>query len=74
MNRPVSKDILIEELIDIIPGSITYLMDKGIKCYVCGEPMWGSLESAAREKGFKDEEIEKIVSELNNFSVSSLST
>lgn len=71
MNRQVSKDILIEELIDIIPGSITYLMNKGIKCYVCGEPMWGTLEAAARDKGFSNDEIDEFVFDLNNLSIPS---
>ncbi len=38
---------------------------KGIKCIRCGEPIWGTLEDACKEKGFSDEEIEKIIIELN---------
>jgi len=61
----VHKDILIEELVTIIPESVSYLMNKGIKCIACGEPIWGTLADAAKEKGFSDNEIEKVVSELN---------
>ena len=32
----------------------------------CGEPIWGTLENAAKEKGFSDLEIIKFVSDLNN--------
>ena len=31
----------------------------------CGEPIWGTLEQAAREKGFSDREIADFVRELN---------
>lgn len=61
----IHKDILIEDLVTTIPESVSYLMQKGIKCIACGEPIWGTLAEAAKEKGFSDNEIEKVVSELN---------
>lgn len=61
----IHKNILIEELVTRIPGSVSYLMKKGIKCIACGEPIWGTLEEAAKEKGFREEEIEHFVNELN---------
>jgi len=61
----IRKDISIEELIQQLPASVSYLMEKGIKCLACGEPIWGTLESAAREKGFNDSEIEGFVEDLN---------
>lgn len=63
----ITKDITIEELIELEPQSVKYLMEKGIKCIACGEPVWGTLEDAAREKGLSDTEIEEIVSELEKF-------
>ena len=62
----IDKDIEIEDLIKILPESVTYLMDQGIRCLRCGEPLWGSLESAALEKGFNNEQITVFVNELNN--------
>ncbi|GEM_PF-5336042 len=32
---------------------------------MCGEPIWGTLEEAAKEKGFSDEEIEGFVRDIN---------
>jgi hypothetical protein len=61
----ITKNITIEELISKYPFSINYLMKKGIKCIICGEPIWGTLEDAVREKGFKDQDVTKIVEELN---------
>ena len=60
----INKEIEIEDLIK--PDSVVYLMQKGIRCLRCGEPIWGSLESAAKEKGFKEKEISKFVAEINN--------
>ena len=60
----ITKDISIEELIETIPASVEYLMKEGIRCIVCGEPIWGSLEEAAEEKGFKAEDIERFVNDL----------
>ena len=62
----ITKNITIEELISKYPFSINYLMKKGIKCIICGEPIWGTLEDAAIEKGFKDQDVTKIVEELND--------
>jgi hypothetical protein len=61
----ITKDISIEDLVGQKAGSVRYLADRGIKCIACGEPIWGTLEQAAREKGFSDEEIAVFVKELN---------
>ena len=61
----IDEKISIEELVDILPSSVTYLADKGIKCIACGEPIWGTLEEEAFEKGLKKQEIAGFVRELN---------
>jgi|GEM_PF-186345 len=63
----ITKDITIEDLVEGVPQSVKYLMNKGIKCIACGEPIWGTLEDAAKEKGFSDKDIEKFVEELQEF-------
>lgn len=65
MEKSITAAISIEELVEILPGSVTYLSRKGIKCIACGEPVWGTLEEAAREKGFGEEDIGTFVRELN---------
>lgn len=64
----INKDISIEELLERVPEAVQYLMKEGIKCIACGEPIWGTLEEAAREKGFGDEEIEGFIKDLNGLS------
>jgi len=61
----IDKDILIEDLMKRLPKAVGYLMKKNIKCLACGEPVWGTLEQAARQKGFSDAEIAVFVDELN---------
>ena len=70
MAKPeITKDILIEELVNNYPFSVKYLMEKGIRCIMCGEPIWGTLEEAAQEKGFSDADIEGFVQEMRRLAV-----
>jgi methionine synthase II (cobalamin-independent) len=65
MRKQISKEILIEDLVEQYPFSVRYLMEKGIRCIMCGEPIWGTLEEAAKEKKFNDTEIEAFINEMN---------
>ncbi len=64
----ITTETTIEELVAELPESVSYLMEKGIKCIACGEPIWGTLESAAKEKGFAEDAIAGFVSDLNRIS------
>lgn len=61
----IDKTITIEELVRLMPSAVRYLSEKGIRCIVCGEPIWGTLEEAVLEKGFTHEDLSEIVNELN---------
>ncbi|MCU4165547.1 hypothetical protein [Carboxylicivirga caseinilyticus] len=61
----IGKEISIEALVEIIPLSVRYLSKKGITCIACGEPVWGTLEEVALEKGFSKQQIDQFVEELN---------
>lgn len=61
----ITKEIEIEDLVRILPKSVSYLSEKGIRCLRCGEPIWGSLEEAAKEKGFDEDQINEFVKDLN---------
>ncbi|MCF6184421.1 MAG: DUF1858 domain-containing protein [Bacteroidales bacterium] len=61
----ITKSIMIEDLVEQYPFSVEYLARKGIRCIVCGEPLWGTLEEAAKEKGFNNNAIDEFVKELN---------
>lgn len=61
----ITAETTIEELITRLPRAVTYLMEQGIRCMACGEPIWGTLGDAAREKGFHEEHIVRFVYDLN---------
>ncbi|MDD4236056.1 MAG: hypothetical protein PHF99_08585 [Bacteroidales bacterium] len=66
MAQKIEKSIYVENLLEILPESVNYLSDKDIVCIRCGAPVWGTLYEAAKEKNYSDEEIEQMVSELND--------
>ena len=61
----VTKEIEIEDLVNELPEAVGYLREEGIRCLRCGEPIWGSLEVASKEKGYTDKDIEGFVEDLN---------
>ena len=63
--KVIDKHSTIEEITNLNPETVTYLMDKGIRCYICGEPIWGTLEEVAKSKGFNDKEIKIFVRDIN---------
>lgn len=66
MSHPiVTRDTVIEDLVQWVPESVGYLRTQGIRCIRCGEPIWGTLAEAAKEKGFAEDDIERFVRELN---------
>ncbi len=64
MKTAITPDITIEELTTIYPVTVKYLSDKGIRCIICGEPIWGSLQEAALEKGYSNGDVEELVEDL----------
>lgn len=61
----ITKNSTIEDIVNYSAEAVRYLSQQGIKCIACGEPVWGTLEEAAGEKGFDSEAIDAFVSELN---------
>jgi hybrid cluster-associated redox disulfide protein len=59
----ISANTTIEEIVREYPELIRPLMQFGIKCVMCGEPIWGTLEENAQEKGI--ENLNELVKELN---------
>ena len=64
----ITRDILIEDLVHVLPASVRYLSEKGLTCIACGEPVWGTLAELAKSKGFDDVEIDSIAKDLNRLS------
>ncbi len=67
MKPEITKSIEIDDLVRNYPASIKFLAEKNIKCIACGEPIWGTLEEAALEKGYSSDEVDSLVSALASF-------
>ena len=59
----IHSDTTIEEIVNDYPELVRPLMEFGIKCIVCGEPIWGTLAENAQEKGI--ENLDEIILKLN---------
>ncbi|UCF63358.1 MAG: DUF1858 domain-containing protein [bacterium] len=63
MKESISGTTTIEDIVTNFPKLIRPLMEYGIKCVACGEPIWGTLEENAAEKGIQN--LETIIENLN---------
>lgn len=59
----ITKEVLIEDLVQDYPKLVGPLKTEGIVCLACGEPVWGTLEAQAQEKNL--ENIDDIVHRMN---------
>lgn len=59
----IQKDTTIEEIVVNFPELVRPLMEYGIKCIACGEPVWGTVEENAKEKGITN--LDEIINSLN---------
>jgi hypothetical protein len=63
--KRITRDMTIEDLVDLKIEAVGYLADRDIQCIACGEPIWETIEEAAGKKGFSDAEIDGIIRDLN---------
>lgn len=61
----ITKDTVIEELIEEIPDSSTFFLRFGIRCFTCSGALWGTIEDVLRNKNIDD--IEGTVSGLKEY-------
>ena len=62
----VQRSTWIEDLVETLPESVSFLIERGMKPLACGEPVWETVEGLAKSKGLSDEEIGRLVGELNH--------
>jgi hypothetical protein len=65
--KPIERTITLEDLIEGYPRSVEFMVGKGLPCFVCGEPSWGTFEEMARKKGVGEVEIDQLIEELSLF-------
>ncbi len=65
--KTIQRSTAIEDLIRDYPGSVGFMVRKGLPCFVCGEPAWGTFEEMARRSGRSDSEIDALIEELRAY-------
>lgn len=63
INVKITKEMLIEDIIEAYPETIGPMQEMGVRCIRCGEPVWGTLEENAAKKHLTN--IDEIVDRLN---------
>jgi len=64
----ITRKMKIEQLVELKPDAVGYLFHKNIRCIRCGEPVWDTIEEAARKKDYSEAEIDTLLDELNRLS------
>jgi hypothetical protein len=62
--EPIGPNTAIEKIVRDHPELVSCLMEMGIVCIACGEPVWGTLAENATKAGLED--ISAIVDKLNS--------
>lgn len=65
--KTIHRLISVEDLIRDHPGSVGFMVRKGLPCFVCGEPAWGTFEEVARRSGKPDSEVNALIEELQAY-------
>lgn len=61
----ITRKMTIEQLVELKEDAVGYLFHKKIRCIRCGEPIWDTIEDAARKANYSEEEIDQLIEELN---------
>ena len=66
-DKPISKGMIIAEVVDIHPDVIPLLIENGMHCIGCGASMFETLEEGLMGHGMDDREIERVIDDLNMY-------
>lgn len=62
----ITKDMIIQDIIDVCPGAIEVFMEYGFHCFSCMASNFETLEDGARAHGLSDEDIQALLEELQS--------
>ena len=60
--KRIKPDMTVEEVVEKYPEAVGILMDKGVVCMICGEPVWGTVGDLIKDKGL---DIKVTLDEIN---------
>lgn len=63
----INAQMTIEEIVTKWPQTVGPLTEMGVRCFVCGEPTWGTLQESCEEKGITN--LQEILDVLNKVTI-----
>ena len=63
--KAATRTTSVEELLEVHPSAAGFLVHHRVVCFVCGEPVWGTIEDALRRSGKQESEIDGFMELLN---------
>ncbi len=61
----ITKEMQIGEVIEKYPDTAIVMMNSGLHCIGCHVATWESIEEGSKAHGMDDEQIKKMVEEMN---------
>ncbi len=61
----ITKENTIGEVLEKYPKAAEFLMEKGFHCLGCAMAASETLEEGFKAHGYSDEEVEKVIKEMN---------
>ncbi len=58
----IKADDIVEDLIEKYPELDAFLIRRGIRCVVCGEPVWGTIGELIESKNM---DVDEVLAEVN---------
>lgn len=63
--KKIHKDMKIGEVVKAYPAAAEVMMEYGLHCIGCHVAEWETLEQGCKAHGISDQEIKKMIDELN---------
>ncbi len=70
----ITKDMMISEVIEKYPSTIETLLMTGVHCIGCHVSYFETLEQGMKGHGMADEEVDQVIEEMNNIVMQENST
>ena len=64
-HNPIKRDMMLGDLAREYPKAAMLMAQKGMHCMGCGMAAMETIEQGARAHGMSDEDIDKLIDEMN---------
>ncbi len=63
--KKITKETIIADAVEINPDAPKVMFKYGLHCIGCHVALWETIEQGCKGHGMSDEDVEKLVKELN---------